>query len=149
LSPAADHVFITENEINGLAFPRLPRCMVLFGLGYGVENLAGIPWLTHKTVHYWGDIDTHGFAMLDRLRRFLPDARSLLMDRETLTAHRDQWVEEPAPARKDLARLTASERELYQDLLTDRLGPRVRLEQERIAFGCVMQGLEAAVKNRN
>ena len=145
LSIPVDHVFITENEINGLAFPPLPRSIVLFGLGYGAETLEEIPWLAEKSVHYWGDIDTHGFAILDRLRRILPDARSLLMDRETLLAHRNQWVEEPVAARKSLERLTVPEQELYRELISDGLGVRVRLEQERIAFGYVKKEVERAV----
>jgi hypothetical protein len=142
LDLSIDRVFITENEINGLAFPPLPPSIVIFGLGYGVEGLVHIPWLAGKSIHYWGDIDTHGFVMLDRLRRSFPVARSLLMDRETLLAHRDQWVEESAPTKAKLDRLTESEQDLFQDLLSDRFGFRVRLEQERISFGCVRQALE-------
>lgn len=137
-----EHVFITENEINGLAFPSLPRSIVIFGLGYGVESLVHIPWLVGKSIHYWGDIDTHGFVMLDRLRRSFPAARSLLMDRETLLAHRNHWVEEPAPTKARLDRLTESEQELFQELLSDRFGFRVRLEQERIFFSFVLQALK-------
>lgn len=44
----------------------------------------------------WGDIDTHGFAILDRLRRHFPQVRSMLMDRATLLAHEGQWVTEQA-----------------------------------------------------
>jgi hypothetical protein len=42
------NVFVTENEINGLAFPQCPRSIVVFGLGYGLTRLAEIPWL-HET----------------------------------------------------------------------------------------------------
>jgi hypothetical protein len=134
-------VFITENEINGLAFPAVPDSLIVFGLGYGLERLAQVPWLKGREVFYWGDIDTHGFAILDSLRAFLPNARSFLMDRETLLAHPSLWIDEPAPCDKDLARLTALEAALYQDLRTDRLGKRVRLEQERVAFGYLQQAL--------
>jgi hypothetical protein len=65
-------VFITENEINGLAFPPVDDSIIIFGLGYGIEQLACVPWLADKTVLYWGDLDTHGFAILDRLRALLP-----------------------------------------------------------------------------
>lgn len=41
-------------------------------------------------VHYWGDLDTHGSAILDRLRAWLPQTRSFLMDRETLLDHRER-----------------------------------------------------------
>lgn len=130
-------VFITENEINGLAFPDAPESIVIFGLGYGLDRLAGVPWLRDKVVHYWGDLDTHGFAILDKLRGVLPDARSFLMDRETLLGHRALWVQEPCRHDKPLGRLTADEAAVYEDLRLDRLGERVRLEQERIGYACV------------
>lgn len=142
--PKCDRVFITENEINGLAFPAHENAIVIFGLGYGLEVLAGLPWLRTRTTHYWGDLDTHGFVMLDRLRAFLPEARSLLMDRETLEAHRFFWVEEPSQAAGPVTRLTQPELALFDDLLHDRLGRHVRLEQERIGFGWLSRALSSA-----
>jgi hypothetical protein len=114
---------------------------VIFGLGYGLLRLAEIGWLRERRVHYWGDLDTHGFAMLDRLRATLPEARSLLMDRETLLEHRPWWDEEPTPHSGILARLAEAEAALYEDLRHDRLGTRVRLEQERIGFAWIERAL--------
>lgn len=130
-------VFITENRTNGLAFPDCPGSMVVFGLGYGLERLAEVGWLRRVEVHYWGDIDTHGFGILNRLRANLPEARSFLMNRATLQAHRALWGREPADRRYtgDTSRLTADECALFEDLLADRCGDRVRLEQERIGYG--------------
>lgn len=136
-------VFITENETNGIAFPDVPDSLVVFGLGYGVDLLAGCEWPGTTAVFYWGDIDTHGFAMLDRLRGLFPQARSLLMDRETLLGHRNLWVTEGSRYDKPLVRLTDAEQELYDDLRSDRLGEKVRLEQERIGFGCLQTALNA------
>lgn len=128
-------VFITENETNFLAFPQVARAIVVFGAGYGWEALARAAWLHRCPLHYWGDIDTHGFAILDQLRDCFPHAASLLMDRETLLAHRLHWGEEPEPARHELSRLTSDEQAVYDDLRFDRLRPRLRLEQERVGFG--------------
>ncbi|MBX3215715.1 MAG: hypothetical protein KF850_26995 [Labilithrix sp.] len=141
LSLPISRVFLTENEINGLAFPDVHRAIVIFGLGYGLDRLGQVPWLHNVAVHYWGDIDTHGFAILDRLRAHLPAARSLMMDRETLLAHRAQWAIETKPCTGALSRLTSAELELYDDLVADRLGPKVRLEQERISFAWVKKRL--------
>ncbi|MCG5501767.1 DUF3322 domain-containing protein [Ectothiorhodospira lacustris] len=137
LAPAVARVFITENEINGLAFPDTPGSLVIFGLGYGLERLADIPWLRQVEIHYWGDIDTHGFAILDRLRARLPQTRSLLMDRATLAAHRDLWGQEHPQQRftGTLTRLTPPEQSLFEDLRENRLGECIRLEQERIGYG--------------
>ena len=138
--PAA-RVFVTENEVNGLAFPPAAGAMVIFGLGYGLERLSAIPWLHGRDLVYWGDIDTYGFHMLDRLRVNFPRARSLLMDRETLLEHRALWVQESRSYAGDLGRLTESEAALYQELRAGAWGERVRLEQERIRFGWVERAL--------
>ena len=135
LTLPARRVFITENETNFLAFPPAEDAIVVFGAGYGWEPLARAEWLHRCRLHYWGDIDTHGFAILDQLRGYFPGAASFLMDRETLLAHRLHWGEEPDPARHDLSRLTPEESAVYDDLRFDRRQPRLRLEQERVGFG--------------
>ncbi|MTW20342.1 DUF3322 domain-containing protein [Allochromatium palmeri] len=135
------HVFITENETNFLAFPRLRDAMLLFGAGYGWESLAQAHWLRDCTIHYWGDIDTHGFVILDQLRAHLDSVRSLLMDRATLDAHRALWGVEDKPSRAELQRLTDEERALYQDLRLNRLGPNLRLEQEHVGFKWLVEHL--------
>jgi hypothetical protein len=97
MNTAFERAFVTENEINGLAFPDMPRSIVVFGMGYGVQSLAAVEWLRRVCMHYWGDIDTHGFAILDRFRAAFPRSRSLLMDRDTLLANRGLWTEETQP----------------------------------------------------
>jgi hypothetical protein len=57
-------------------------------------------------VVYWGDLDTHGFAILNQLCAWLPQTRSLLTDRDTPMAHRIRWVAEASPAVSQLNRLT-------------------------------------------
>jgi hypothetical protein len=130
---------VIENEITFLSVPVPRRGVVLWGKGFEVDRVGSLPWLTHADVIYWGDLDTHGFAILNQLRAWLPQTRSLLMDRDTLMAHRDRWVAEGSPAVSRLDRLTVDEQGLYQDLVTDRLGERVRLEQERIAWDWVAE----------
>jgi hypothetical protein len=136
LKPNLARVFITENEINGLAFPDVSAGMVIFGGGYGVDRLAQVDWRRERDVVYWGDIDTHGFAILDRLRASLPQARSVLMDCATLHAHRALWGAEDKDKRYTgpLSRLGADERELYEALRDDVFGKHLRMEQERLGY---------------
>lgn len=136
-------VFVTENRTNGLAFPDHSGAIVVFGMGYGLERFAETPWLRNVDVRYWGDIDTHGFRILDRLRATQPQVRSFLMDRATLDAHRTLCVDEPADKRYtgELFRLSSEEHALFEDLRHNRLGERIRLEQERIAYGWLRQAL--------
>jgi hypothetical protein len=142
LNIAARDVFITENEVNGLAFPNFPEAIVVFGLGYGVELLQTASWIGGARISYWGDIDTHGFAMLDRLRGVFPNARSLLMNHETLMAHRSLWGREEAPCRAVLSRLDPDEQALFDDLVYDRIGEKVRLEQERVSYAFLERHLK-------
>ncbi|NHQ60657.1 hypothetical protein G9409_08670 [Chlorobium sp. BLA1] len=141
LEIAATKVFITENEINFLAFPPVPAAMVIFGAGYGFENLAEVHWLHDRKIHYWGDLDTHGFAILNQLRKFFPHAASLLMDRETLMQHQTLWGTEPSPETGTLTRLTAEESTIYDQLRFDELGHHIRLEQEKIGFEWLVMAL--------
>lgn len=145
LDPGATRVFMTENEINYLAFPALPGSMVLFGAGYGFDALAEAAWLRRRALFYWGDIDTHGFAILDQLRALFPHAASLLMDRATLMAHRNLWGREAQPLLRDLPRLDGAERALYDDLRDNAIAPALRLEQEKIGYGRVEAALRGAV----
>jgi len=127
-------VFITENETNFLAFPRASDSIVIFGAGYGWEALARSRWLDQCAMHYWGDIDTHGFAILNQLRGHFTHVDSFLMDRATLFAHETVWGVEDKPLLVNLPRLTADERALYDDLRDARIRKGLRLEQEYIGF---------------
>ena len=98
-----------------------------------------------EAVH--GDIDTHGFAILDGLRKHFPLAASFLMDRATLMAHELQWGEEPPDKRHvlPLSRLLDEEAVLCDDLRHDRIRPRLRLEQERIGYRWLCATLAAII----
>ncbi|NIC42646.1 DUF3322 domain-containing protein [Aquabacterium sp. A08] len=147
LALPVQRVFITENETNFLAFPPVAKALVVFGAGYGWDALAPATWLNRCGVHYWGDIDTHGFAILDRLRSHFPHVVSFLMDRETLMAHREHWGEEPEPLEQTLTRLTEEEASLYGELRSGSLQPRLRLEQERVSFNTLCRVLDALPKS--
>jgi hypothetical protein len=141
LSVACENVFITENETNFLTFPSMPKAIVIFGAGYGWDALARARWLSERKIHYWGDIDTHGFAILDQLRSRFDHVTSFLMDRETLMRHEAYWGEDADPIVHDLPRLDPEERMLFDDLRDNRIRKNLRLEQERVGFGWVRDGL--------
>lgn len=133
---------VVENLDSGLALPALPGAVALMKLGHAVHLLRLLPWLRCARVVVWGDIDTHGFAILDRLRAVLPQAESMLMDRDTLLNHRTLWVEEPQPYKGPaLERLANTERQLFNDLVGGTWGLRVRLEQERLPWQLVVGAL--------
>ncbi|MEJ2794905.1 Wadjet anti-phage system protein JetD domain-containing protein [Iodobacter sp. LRB] len=134
-------VFITENEVNFLAFPKHPHSMVIFGSGYGFDMLAQAQWLNNCQIYYWGDIDTHGFAILDQLRSHFPHVQSLLMDRQTLLYFKSQWGQEETPSSAELTQLNHEEAALFADLKHHTIRNKLRLEQEKIGFHWLEQAL--------
>ncbi len=147
VSPSA--VIIVENRETGLALPEFAGTLAIMGLGNAVAVLNSLPWLTGVQAVYWGDIDTHGFAILDRARQALPQLRSVLMDHETLLAHRSLWVQEPVQCPNiPLDALTVEERSVYDRLRAHAWGPSIRLEQERIAWRVAVDALTAALSKR-
>lgn len=129
------NVFIVENLQTGLAFDDLPGSIVIMQLGYGVDVLGRLPWVARAHCVYWGDLDTHGFAILNRARGYLPELKSVLMDEATLRSHQELWVEEKDQhAAEILPLLTVSEQAVYQAIKSNVWGQNVRLEQERLAW---------------
>jgi len=132
-----DRVYITENKTNGLVFPQLKNSLVIFGLGYGISALKTVSWLKQCTVYYWGDIDTHGFAILSQLRSYFPHTKSWLMDEETLLFCKSQWGIEPVKKihqADSLPYLNKAEQKVYQRLKNNYWQQNLRLEQEKIPF---------------
>jgi hypothetical protein len=132
---------VVENLNTGIALPDIDGAVVFMGLGMAVDRLEAIGWLREAERHlYWGDIDTHGFAILARARRRFPETVSVLMDEGTLLAHRDLWVREPTPCRVEGHEgLTAAEMAVYEGLRTNRWDEQVRLEQERVAWPVALE----------
>ncbi|HEY4357554.1 MAG TPA: Wadjet anti-phage system protein JetD domain-containing protein [Acidobacteriaceae bacterium] len=130
-------VFVTENKTNFLAFPEVRKSIVVFGAGYGMSAFEAAQWVLRLPLYYWGDIDTHGFAILSQLRSVFPHARSFLMDRETLFAHRDSWTTETAGVQYLPKFLTEEETTLFLQMQAGIPEAGIRLEQEKVSFSCL------------
>ncbi len=140
------NVFTVENLQTGLAFDDLPDSVVIMPLGYGVDVLGRLPWVAKANCVYWGDLDTHGFAILNRARSYLPELKSVLMDEATLRSHQGLWVEEKDQhAAETLLLLTDPEQAVYQAIKRNAWGQNVRLEQERIAWDVAWKTLQQAI----
>jgi hypothetical protein len=148
LRSSVQRVFIIENEITFLAFPPVANSIVIFGAGYGFKEMRMASWIARCTVHYWGDIDTHGFAILDQLRDHFEHTESFLMDRSTLLAHEALWGVEESQIVRDLPRLTPTETSLYDELRDNHIRKGLRLEQERIRVQWVRTALGSLIGKR-
>ncbi|MES2743098.1 MAG: Wadjet anti-phage system protein JetD domain-containing protein [Pseudomonadota bacterium] len=139
-------LLIVENLQTGLALGDLAGTVAIMGLGYGVDALARLPWLPTAAL-YWGDIDTHGYAILQRARGYLPRLTSVLMDEATLRRFQRLCVfEKTQHGASELALLTEDEQRVYGALKRNEWGQQLRLEQERIAWDVAWPALVLAVR---
>ena len=138
--------FVTEKEVKAAALPEPASALAIFGGGDGIERLPQVEWLRKRAVMYGVDIDTHGFAMMDRPHANLPRVRSLLMDAALLEVHRHVGEREDADRRHlvKLARLAKSEQKVFPALRDDRYDASLRLELERVGYGWTVEAIGAA-----
>ena len=118
----------------------------MLGEGYGFAALQGAKWLERTKIIYWGDLDTHGLAILSQFRCELPraDVRSALMDPQTLLRYRRLWVDEGSPKKGQLPKLTDLEQTALEMLRSeDSEAYHKRLEQERIPLKDACAALES------
>nr|NLD40088.1 hypothetical protein [Actinomycetales bacterium] len=134
-------VFVFENLESVLAMPPWPGAIVVHGSGYAVDVVGRLDWVWEAPILYWGDLDSNGFAILNRLRASHPRVASVLMDEATLLAHRDLWVQEGTPNRGVFPGLTDAERRTLERLRDE---GDARLEQERIPWEVALAALERA-----
>src|SRR5690554_4191593 len=91
-------LLLVENERCLHQLPTVPGTVAVLGSGLNLSWLNA-PWLTDKTIAYWGDIDTWGLTMLGRAREQLTSLTPLLMNRGVFEEFgKEAAVEEPLPA---------------------------------------------------
>jgi hypothetical protein len=128
-------IFIIENLTTFLTFPNLSDSLAIWGGGFAVASLGGTDWLNNRQIYYWGDLDAHGFQILNQCRKHFPQTRSLLMDQSTFDAHRHLVSSGKETDVVSLPHLTDEERDLL--LLLKRNNWRV--EQERLGTEFVIK----------
>lgn len=138
-------IYFVENVQTGLAFDDIEGAIVIMGRGYALNFIDKLSWIHQARCIYWGDIDTHGFAILNYARSLLPCVESVLMDVQTIEQHLQLSVEEIKPyTGTHLPFLTPAEHDVYDGLREQRWGFNRRLEQERIPWDSALEILAAA-----
>ena len=135
-----DNVFIIENQICFLTFPKFKNSVAIFGEGFKSRLSKHIPWLSKTQLHCWFDLDTSGFEMLNIIREHYPNAASFLMDKVTFNQFEHFSVDNNGN-KKILPLLTPEEQKIHQFLMNN----NKRLEQERISQHYVQQNLKSTI----
>ncbi|SKC99082.1 hypothetical protein SAMN05445504_7602 [Burkholderia sp. CF099] len=134
-------LLIVENLESGLALPDIEDAAAVMALGNNVTILREVRWAHTADILYWGDIDTWGMHILSRARGIFPHLRSMLMTEAVVESHLHLLTDETTQDKRPAGNLTKEEAKLLSDLQTGRWGERRRLEQERIHWPSVSDGL--------
>lgn len=143
-------VVISENKDTAIHFPALPGGIAVEGDGFGGKTAARFPWLTGaRRLYYWGDIDAHGYEILNGYRADGLSVTSILMDLDTYEAYerfgtntdKNQAPLRPGPP-KPLDDLLPHERVVYHRLLDATHTGHRRIEQERIPLDIALAAVE-------
>ena len=122
-----EKVFIIENQVCYLTFPKVKNAVAIFGEGFKSRLSKHIPWLEKANLFCWFDLDAAGFEMLNMIRQHYPNAQSFLMNENTYN-HFNQFTVKNTNREKELQYLLPDEQKLYKFLVYN----DKRLEQERI-----------------
>ncbi len=121
------NIFVAENVMNFLTLPYLSKTIAIWsGGGFSVSYLKEINWIKGKQFFYWGDLDAHGFQILNQFRTYFQNTVAVMMDEETLSCFKS--ASGTPASNQNLQQLTEKELELYNYLRQN----NIRLEQEKI-----------------
>ena len=87
LSLPVQKVFVVENKINFLTFPKLAGSLLIWGHGFTIGILKSVPFMRHASLYYWGDIDARASKFFRSSAVIFPQTQSLLMDRTTFDTY--------------------------------------------------------------
>lgn len=125
-------IYIVENEMVFLTFPRVPESLCIWGHGFTVNVLKDVLWLNDKELYYFGDLDEHGFEILSTLRRYYPEIHSFCMTCEIFHKY-EKYVVKGVRLNGNIIpeNLTKEELEVF-NLIRNNPFENCRLEQERV-----------------
>lgn len=145
-------VIVSENKDTAIHFPELERGVSVEGAGFGAATLVRYPWIVGAPhLIYWGDIDTHGYEILNGCREAGLRMTSVLMDLATFEIYerfgtsldRHGRLIEPTVT-KPLPHLTPKERLVYEVVGAAPRRAR-RLEQERIPLRVALAAVRSVL----
>lgn len=138
-SDQINNIFIVENEMVYLTFPKVPNSICIWGHGYTVNSLNNVEWFNSKRIYYFGDLDEHGFDILSSYRRFYPNTQSFCMNSKTWNKYQEFAVEGNAlDGNKVPENLINDEKAVFMTLHNSL---KNRIEQERISVEYIKEAI--------
>lgn len=137
-----NRVLVVENEQAAFAVPELEDTICIGGAGKQLNWLSA-EWAQQMRCGYWGDIDSHGYHMLELARRCIPTVESILMDIATIEAHKSLFSREAESFSGELGGWLTPQEQVALNLVRQRPPAANRLEQEKLHSEWVLRRLQA------
>ena len=126
------NIFIVENEIVYLTFPKEENSICIWGHGFTSAQFSKCEWLKNYNIFYFGDLDEHGYLILSNFRTHFPETQSFCMNMKTLEKYSEFRVKGETLSGLSIPKnLTDEELSVFNELRSS--DGKDRLEQERIS----------------
>ena len=124
-------IFIVENEMVYLTFPKVENSICIWGHGFTSSQFSKCEWLKNYKLFYFGDLDEHGYLILSNFRSHFPQTISFCMDMKTLGKYSEFRVKGKTLSGNAVPEHLTKEELSVFNMLRNSDG-KDRLEQERI-----------------
>jgi hypothetical protein len=115
--------------MNFLTLPFIENSISIWsGGGFSTSLIQNIDWIKEKTIFYWGDLDEHGFEILNQFKTYFPKTKSILMEKSLLEQFKMYVTEGKTSKALQLPALDAIEKETFEFVREN----NIRLEQEKL-----------------
>ena len=127
-----ENIFIVENEMVYLTFPKVENSICIWGHGFTSAQFSKCKWLQKFKLFYFGDLDEHGYLILSNFRSHFPQTISFCMDIETLEKYSEFRVKGKTLSGNAVPEHLTKEELSVFNMLHNSDG-KDRLEQEKIS----------------
>jgi hypothetical protein len=132
-------VFIVENEINYLTFPKVSDSIIIWWKWFNISSLKNTLWLQDKEIFYSWDLDSHWFKILYQCRKYFFQTKSIFMDLNTYNKFKDFQVEWKVLWNEEVKNMKNILTEEEYKLINYFNENKLRLEQENINLDYIIK----------
>lgn len=130
LTPGAASIYIIPSKLDFLRFPPKPAALALHIPSEALPELAGLPFLQGKSLHFWSGISPTGFRQLSLLRRTFPHIQSICMDTGILEKYAPHTQAVKTPPQEPITHLNTQEQATLQRTLESGALSQKHIRQE-------------------
>ena len=126
-------VYFVDDLATALSIPDIPGVVIIV-LPSKLSEICKISWVAHAQCAYLSGIEMRSFAIINNIRVYLPNTKSLTLNKDIFVSAKDLWSFDDIEIEElnSSMALTDQESMLYNMLAAGVFGRRAKLPLERI-----------------